>query len=449
VVLGALVVTGLGTLVLTLYASRQATQRDLERQAQTIAQATAEVRRQQTVAVLRRVLKLNGAAIVAVGPAGAVVGVLPPGLSPADVRPADLLLGATVSGNRGRLAYAAAPSPLQGARGGREIVVFTRTVPWPRGSALYLLGSAVVALVVAALIGERLVRRIIRPLQDAEAVTRRLAAGDLSASVPVAANADPEVASLAGSINTMAESLARARAVERQFLMSVSHDLRTPLTSIRGFAEAIADGAADDTERAAEVITAESRRLERLVGDLLELAKLEARHFSLDIQPVDLADVVATAAEGFQPAAADLGIELIIDVPDHVDARADADRMAQVVANLVENAMKYAASYIEVVMERDGPGITLVVGDDGPGIAADELPNVFQPLYVSARAVGRQLGSGLGLAIVHELVTAMSGTVRAESGPLGGTTVIVALGGAGADDGASGSSSSAASSASS
>ena len=106
-------------------------------------------------------------------------------------------------------------------------------------------------------------------------------------------------------------------------------------------------------------------------------------------------------------------------------------------------------------MQRDGPGITLVVGDDGPGISADELPSVFQPLYVSARAVGRQLGSGLGLAIVHELVTAMSGTVRAESGPLGGTRVIVALGGAEPDaaqpgGGASGlSTSSAASSASS
>lgn len=429
VVLGALVVTGLGTLVLTLYASRQSTQRDLERQAQTIAQATAEVRRQQTVAVLRRVLKLNGAAIVAVGPAGAVVGALPPGLEPADVRPADLLLGATVSGNRGRLAYAAAPSPLLGARGGREVVVFTRTVPWPRGSGLFLLGSGLLALLVAGMVGERLVRRIIRPLQQAEAVTGRLAAGDLSATVPVPSDADPEVASLARSINTMADSLARARAVERQFLMSVSHDLRTPLTSIRGFAEAIADGAADDTERAAEIITAESRRLERLVGDLLELAKLEARHFSLDIQPVDLSDVVSTAAEGFRPAAAALGIELSIDVPDQVDARADADRMAQVVANLVENAMKFASSYIEVVMQRDGPGISLVVGDDGPGIAPDELPHVFQPLYVSTRAIGRRLGSGLGLAIVHELVTAMSGTVRAESGPLGGTRVIVALGG--------------------
>ena len=447
VVLGALVVSGLGTLVLSLYASRQATQRDLERQAQTIADATAEVRRQQTVPVLRRVLKLNDAAIVAVGPAGAVVGALPAGLRPVDVRPADLLTGATVSGNRGRLAYAAAPSPLVGARGGREVVVFTRDVPWPRASGVFLLGSGLLGLIVAAVVGGRAVRRITQPLVQAEAATRQIAAGDLTATVPVPGDADPEVASLARSINTMAESLARARAVERQFLMSVSHDLRTPLTSIRGFAEAIADGAADDTERAAEVITAESRRLERLVGDLLELAKLEARHFSLDMSPVDLADVVATAAEGFRPAATDLNVELSVDVPEHVDARADADRVAQVVANLVENGLKYAASYIEVVMTRDGPGITITVGDDGPGIPAEELPFVFQPLYQSTRAVGRRLGTGLGLAIVHELVTAMSGTVRAESGPLGGTRVIVALGGV-PGNGVSGSSTSSAASSS-
>jgi two-component system sensor histidine kinase BaeS len=209
--------------------------------------------------------------------------------------------------------------------------------------------------------------------------------------------------------------------------MSVSHDLRTPLTSIRGFAEAIADGAATDTRRAAEVITAESRRLERLVGDLLELAKLETRHFALDVQPVDLAEVIATAAEGFRPAATDLGIELSVEVPDRFDARADADRLSQVVANLVENAMKYAASYIEVVMQVNGPAVTILVGDDGPGIPVDEIPRVFQPLYQSTRAVGRQVGTGLGLAIVHELVIAMGGTVRAESGPLGGTRVIVSL----------------------
>jgi two-component system sensor histidine kinase BaeS len=426
-VLSALVVTGLGTLLLVVRASRDDTRHDLERQAETVAQATAEVRRQQTVAVLRRVLKLSGASIVAVGPNGAVLGNLPPGLGPADIRPDDLVRGATVSGNRGRLAYAAAASPLRGPRGGLDVVVFTRQVPLARGVGEFLLGSAVVALIVTALAGERLVRRITRPLEHAEAATRQIAAGDLTATVPVPGDADPEVASLARSINSMTESLARARAVERQFLMSVSHDLRTPLTSIRGFAEAIADGAATDTERAAEVIGAESRRLERLVGDLLELAKVEARHFSLDARPVDLADVVANAAEGFRPAANELGLDLDIDVPEALEWLADGDRVAQVVANLVENAMKFAGSYIEVVMHVAGPGTTIVVGDDGPGIDEDELPRVFEPLYQSTRAVGRPVGTGLGLAIVRELVDAMGGQVHAESGPLGGTRVVVAL----------------------
>jgi len=143
----------------------------------------------------------------------------------------------------------------------------------------------------------------------------------------------------------------------------------------------------------------------------------------------------------------ELGLELSIDVPGRFEARADADRLSQVVANLMENAMKYAASFIEVVMQVDGPALTILVGDDGPGIPVDELPHVFQPLYQSTRAVGRQVGTGLGLAIVHELVTAMGGAVRAESGPLGGTRVIVTLTGAGGNGrGVSGSSTSSAAS---
>src|SRR5205823_14198502 len=157
------------------------------------------------------------------------------------------------------------------------------------------------ALAAAAVLGDQLGRRIARPLQEAEIATRRIAAGDLDASVPVQPGADEELASLARSINTMATTLARSRGLERQFLLSVSHDLRTPLTSIRGFAEAIADGAAPDDRRAAEVIAAESRRLERLVGDLLDLAKLESRQFTFHSRPIDLNEVTADTAEGFRP----------------------------------------------------------------------------------------------------------------------------------------------------
>ena len=131
-------------------------------------------------------------------------------------------------------------------------------------------------------------RRMARPLVEAMEATGRIASGELASRVPVRHGDYPEFASLAGSINGMAQSLEDGRARERQLLLAVSHDLRTPLTSIRGFAEAIQDGAIEDSAQAADVIIAESRRLERLVGDLLDLTKLEARQMSIALRPTDV-----------------------------------------------------------------------------------------------------------------------------------------------------------------
>src|SRR3984893_6076828 len=144
--------------------------------------------------------------------------------------------------------------------------------------------------------------------------------------------------------------MARSRGLERQFLMSVSHDLRTPLTSIRGFAEAIAEGDAPVEHRAAEIIASESRRLERLVGDLLDLSKLDARRFSFDLRRVDLSEVVGDTGEGFRPAADELGLSLAVDTGPlgATWVTADPERLAQVVANLVENALKYANQRVRV-----------------------------------------------------------------------------------------------------
>ena len=161
------------------------------------------------------------------------------------------------------------------------------------------------ALLVAALVAWQMSRRMARPLVEAMEVTSRIAAGELAGRVPVRHHDYPEFASLAGSINDMAQSLEDGRARERHLLLAVSHDLRTPLTSIRGFAEAIQDGAIEDSGQAADVIIAESRRLERLVGDLLDLTKLEARQMSISLRPTDAVEVVATTAEGFRPAAAE------------------------------------------------------------------------------------------------------------------------------------------------
>ena len=252
-----------------------------------------------------------------------------------------------------------------------------------RGVGFFLIAAGI-ALAVAAFVGDRLGHRIVRPLEDAEAATRRIAEGDLATRIPTTERADAEMASLTSSINAMAENLDRAQGLERQFLLSVSHDLRTPLTSIRGFAEAIADGATDDNVRAAEVIAAEARRLERLVGDLLDLANLDARRFTFEPQPVDAAVIAADTADAFRPLLDDAGLVLVVTLDAAGTppvARADPDRLAQVIANLVENAYAFASSRIEVIVEGDETEVTIVVIDDGPGIAVEEqAPRVRTPL---------------------------------------------------------------------
>jgi two-component system sensor histidine kinase BaeS len=236
-----------------------------------------------------------------------------------------------------------------------------------------------------------------------------------------------ESLSLARSINGMAQSLQDGRDRERQLLLSVSHDLRTPLTSIRGFAEAISDGAIDDTSQAARVIIAESRRLERLVGDLLDLTKLEAKQMSISVRPTDAAEVVRTTAEGFRPAAERAGIRLVVEVPTEraPAVMVDPDRLAQIVANLVENALTFARTSVRVGMTLGDTSSAageqvITVDDDGPGIAQGDLTRVFDRFYQADHGPNRQFGSGLGLAIVAELAGAMGTTVRAIS-PLNGS----------------------------
>ncbi len=208
---------------------------------------------------------------------------------------------------------------------GTFAVLLTRDVGDLGPSWGYFIIAGGAALVIAALIAWQMSRRMARPLVEATQATGRIASGDLESRIPIHKHDYPEFASLAGSINDMAQSLEDSRARERHLLLAVSHDLRTPLTSIRGFAEAIKDGAIDDSERAADVIIAESRRLERLVGDLLDLTKLEAHQMSIAMRATDAVEVVTTTAEGFRPAAARNGIDIALRVAGSADAETDAD----------------------------------------------------------------------------------------------------------------------------
>ncbi|MEA3077719.1 MAG: two-component system, OmpR family, sensor kinase [Actinomycetota bacterium] len=424
----ALLLSGFSTLVLIGRAARRETRTELVVQARDIAAQASDPTAFRALVTASRALRLEGLSRVGVTRAGVIEGQLPAGVTVADLRLADLAAGREVSGLKRGLAYAAVgvrPPNRPNAPAFTVVVLTRKADPGLGRGATWLLLSSALALVLAAVVADRLGRRITAPLASAEAATRRIAGGDLDARVAHDDANDPELASLADSINTMAASLERSRGLERQFLLAVSHDLRTPLTSIRGFAEAIADGAAPDHEKAAGVISAEARRLERLVGDLLELAKLDARQFPLHLATVDAGEVVGVTAAGFEPEVTELGLTLQVDVPAApLLATADPDRLAQVVANLVENALKFAASHVAVgVVALDGGGVRIVVDDDGPGIAPEDRPHVFERLYTSARGGG----SGLGLAIVAELVAAMGGTVAAVSPASGGTRLEVRL----------------------
>ncbi len=373
-----------------------------------------------------------GIDVVALYPNGTIRGPLPAGVTASDLDVPRLQQGRQTSGHTaGLLGYTAVPTPLNRAKGFVPVLVITRQIHNPVNGLRYFALVGAIVLVIAALVAAGLARRLTRPLVAAVQTTRQIASGDLDATVPVGPHDDPEFAQLAESINTMGANLVRARDQERQFILSVSHELRTPLTSIRGYADAIIDGATDDPGAAAAVIGAEAGRLERLVQDLLDLARLDADRFSLELGTVDVAAVVGQVVDGFRPRARELGLELALapgsDQPLWVEA--DPDRLGQIVANLVENASSFAERRIDVGAGVVAGSPVVWVADDGPGIPADQLSRVFERHFVSDRVSGRRVGSGLGLAIVAELSAAMGATVRAESpGPGGrGTRMVVWL----------------------
>jgi two-component system sensor histidine kinase BaeS len=443
VILGTVAATllfaGFGTLALARLGARDQTTRDLRSQATDIASAIKNLDNQGQIGILnqlRKSLNLEGISIVRFGPGGRTIDALPSGVSADDLDLAKLRDGKVLTGGSGSLVFAAAPAPLslprrQLPQDALAVVVLTRKVdPLLRPAVGWFLIACIGTLAIGALVAWRFGKRLTRPIRQAEEATRRITAGDLSARVPVPTHhGDDEVGSLINSINTMAEVLERSKGVERQFLLSVSHDLRTPLTSIRGYAEAIADGALPDAAEGGTVILSEARRLERLVGDLLDLAKLESRSFSLTHEQVDLVTVAEGTVDGFRPEAADAGVLLMTRGDDDAAVvTGDPDRLAQVAANLVQNALKFARTRIEVTVETANGWARLSVSDDGPGIADADLPHVFERLYASRhQPQHKEVGSGLGLAIVRELVTAMGGTVQATAADTGGACLSVVL----------------------
>ncbi len=240
-----------------------------------------------------------------------------------------------------------------------------------------------------------------------------MASGESDVAVPV--DGEDELADLGRSFNVMASELERARESQRSFLESVSHELKTPLTSIRGYAEALEEGAVSPTE-GGRVVAAEADRLERLVFDLLDLARLGRAGFAVEHRPIDLAAVGAAAIERHRPRARELGVELDVTSDNGAWGIGDEGRLLQATSNLIENALRLTPAGGSVqVSTRPG---TITVLDTGPGLDAEDLPRAFERFYLYDRYRSeRPVGSGLGLAIVKELTAAMGGDVSASGNP--------------------------------
>lgn len=236
----------------------------------------------------------------------------------------------------------------------------------------------------------------------------------------------------------MAGEIERTRRRERDFLTNVSHDLKTPLTSIQGFAGALVDGTCppDRYPAVARIIHQEAQRMGLLVGEILQLSRLEAGELPLSPTPVDLTEILHANAQRFAPAAAAAGVALRVEVAadSPITFWADRARLEQALSNLLDNALRHTPSGGRIDLigaplhDRRTPAVQIIVRDTGSGIAAADLPRVFERFYQAdkARAAGRG-GSGLGLAIVKELVERHDGTVRADGVVGGGTAITMVL----------------------
>jgi len=278
----------------------------------------------------------------------------------------------------------------------------------------------VAAIVVAALasigLAVLMARMLARPLAEVGAAARRVAAGDYAARVP--REGPDELASLADSFNQMAAGLERQEQMRRDFIVNAAHELRTPLTNLQGYLEALRDGVIVADRQTYESLWDEAERLVRLSRSLDALAEGDAATARPPAAELDLATAIRAALELAQPTLERANLALTIDLPDHLPARANADDLAQVLSNLISNAVRYtpAGGRVTVRAERRPADLLVSITNSGDGIPADDLDRVFERFYRVEKSRDRARGgAGIGLAIVKQLIEASGGRVGAES----------------------------------
>jgi two-component system, OmpR family, sensor kinase len=269
--------------------------------------------------------------------------------------------------------------------------------------------------VLAGLVGWWMSLRITKPVLLLAHASDAVASGNYGVRVPVPSKPN-EIGHLAERFNEMAARLGATEERERQFLMSVSHELRTPLTAIRGHVDALRDGVIDDPELiegSLDIVAAEADRLERLVGDIVDLAKLRAHRFTVQSEEVDMTRLVEQAYGAFADEARRREIAYRLVVPEVASTiTTDGDRVLQVITNFLKNAFRWApdGSEIDVLLETDADWVSVAVSDRGPGISRADQEQIFSP-FVSRDSQG----TGLGLPIARELAGVLGGSISVAS----------------------------------
>jgi two-component system sensor histidine kinase BaeS len=289
--------------------------------------------------------------------------------------------------------------------------------------------GAVGAIVVALLIGILLARTISRPVRELTAATQMIAQGELGHQVPV--RRKDELGELAASFNQMSADLARSTELRRQMTADIAHELRTPLSLILGYTEALSDGKLEGTPETFDIVHDEAQHLNRLVDDLRTLSLADAGELSLNRRPVCPNTLLQRVATAYAAQARAKDVSLCVEAESDVaDVDVDPDRMAQVLGNLVSNAMRHtpAGGGIALSAEELRDAVALTVSDSGVGIAPEHLPHIFDRFYRGDESRYQENGeSGLGLAIAKSIVEAHGGKISVASAPGSGTTVTVQL----------------------